>query len=404
VNNRSISFFETMSEETAIEPGGRGLAARVRPFHVMRILQRAQELEAAGRSILHLEIGEPDFPTPPQVVTAATRFLAAGRVRYTAAAGLSELRSRVADYYRARYNLSVSDRRIFVTPGASGALMLALAAILSPGQKVLFVDPGYPCYANFVRILSGDPVGVATGPEVDFQFTADLYRAHAGGHGAIALVASPSNPTGAILKPAAFRELVATVRSHGGVVIADEIYQGLEYGGSSPSALAYGEDLFVVNSFSKYFGMTGWRLGWLVVPDAFVEVVERLAQNLFIAASTLSQHAALAAFEADTLAELECRRATFEARRDYLCQELLRTGFAIPVQPAGAFYVYADCSALADDSAGFAADLLEREGVAVTPGMDFGDQEPERYVRFAYTVDLPVLREAMFRIRRMIGR
>lgn len=403
MSKRAISFSKILSEETAIGPGGCGLAAKIRPFHVMRILQRAQELETAGRSILHLEIGEPDFPTPWQVAMAATRFLAGRRVRYTAAAGLPELRSRIADYYRARYGLCVPERRILVTPGASGALLLALAATLSPGRKVLFTDPGYPCYANFVRILSGTPVGVATGPELDFQLTAELYRQYAEGHGAVALVASPSNPAGTILRPTAFHDLVATVRDHGGVVIADEIYQGLEYGGRSPSALAYGEDLFVVNSFSKYFGMTGWRLGWLVFPDAFADIVERLAQNLFIAAPTLSQHAALAVFEADALAELERRRATFEVRRDYLCQELLRMGFTIPAQPAGAFYVYADCSALADDSGGFAADLLEREGVAVTPGMDFGDREPERYVRFAYTVDLPLLQEAVLRIRRMIG-
>jgi aspartate/methionine/tyrosine aminotransferase len=404
MSNPSISPSKSTSAATTGGSVGCGLAARVRPFHVMRILQRAQELEAAGRSILHLEIGEPDFPTPQQVVTAANHFLAGRKVRYTAAAGLPELRSRIAEYYRARYGLSVSYRRIFLTPGASGALLLALAATLSPGRKVLFTDPGYPCYGNFVRILSGEPVGVPTGPEADFQFTAELYRDHAGGHAALVLVASPSNPTGTVLTPAAFRDLVVTVRAHGGVVIADEIYQGLEYGGRSPSALTYGEDVFVVNSFSKYFCMTGWRLGWLVVPEVFVEAAERVAQNLFIAAPTVSQYAALAAFEVDTLAELERRRATFEARRDYLCQELLQAGFAIPVQPSGAFYIYADCSALADDSAGFAADLLEREGVAVTPGMDFGDREPERYVRFAYTVDLPVLREAVFRIRRMIGR
>ncbi|QJD29717.1 aminotransferase class I/II-fold pyridoxal phosphate-dependent enzyme [Methylococcus geothermalis] len=379
------------------------LADGIRPFQVMEILARARQLEASGRSVVHLEIGEPDFPTPEPVTAAAIRFLADGQVRYTPAAGLPELRERIARFYRDRYGVTVAPQRIFLTPGASGAFSLVLAAVLSPGRRVMLADPGYPCYSNFVRLYSGDPHAVPVGPEQDFHLNAALCRAHGGGEVPLAISASPSNPTGTVMNAAVLRELVEWFEAEGGVFISDEIYHGLEYGRRSASALEFGGNAFVVNSFSKYFGMTGWRLGWLIVPEAYTAAVERVAQNIFISAPTLSQHAALAAFSDQSFAELERRRRAFEVRRDFLWEALVKLGFRVPVQPAGAFYIYADCSALTEDSAELAAALLEHEGVAVTPGKDFGVQAPERYLRFAYTADVPVLREAVERMRRFVG-
>ncbi|WP_333687692.1 aminotransferase class I/II-fold pyridoxal phosphate-dependent enzyme [Methylococcus capsulatus] len=381
---------------------GRCLADGIRPFHVMAILARAKALEASGRSIVHLEIGEPDFPTPEPVNAAATRFLSGGQVRYTPAAGLPELRERIGRYYAERYGTGVSPQRIFLTPGASGAFSLALAVALSPGRRVMLADPGYPCYSNFVRLYSGDPHAVPVGAEQDFQLNAALCRTHCGGDVPVAISASPSNPTGTVMRTGVLRELVEWFEAEGGILISDEIYHGLEYGGRAVSALEFGQHTFVVNSFSKYFGMTGWRLGWVVVPEAYAAAVERVAQNIFISAPTLSQYAALAAFSEESRAELERRRRAFEARRDFLWGELVKLGFGVPVAPSGAFYIYADCSAFAEDSAEFAARLLETAGVAVTPGKDFGAQSPERYLRFAYTADIPVLQEAVGRIRRFV--
>ncbi|WP_367027245.1 aminotransferase class I/II-fold pyridoxal phosphate-dependent enzyme [Methylococcus sp. ANG] len=379
------------------------LADAIRPFHVMEILARARQLEASGRSIVHLEIGEPDFPTPEAVNAAAVRFLAGGQVRYTPAAGLPELRERIAGYYAERYGVAVAPQRIFLTPGASGAFSLALAVALSPGRRVMLADPGYPCYSNFVRLYSGDPHAVPVGPEQEFHLNAASCRAHRGGDVPVAISASPSNPTGTVMRAAVLRELVEWFEAEQGILISDEIYHGLEYGGRSASALEFGEHAFIVNSFSKYFGMTGWRLGWVVVPEAYAAAVERVAQNIFISAPTISQYAALAAFSEECLAELERRRRAFEARRDFLWGELVKLGFGVPVQPSGAFYIYADCSPFTEDSAEFASSLLERAGVAVTPGKDFGAQAPERYLRFAYTADVPVLREAVERIRRFVA-
>ncbi|MDF9393172.1 MULTISPECIES: aminotransferase class I/II-fold pyridoxal phosphate-dependent enzyme [Methylococcus] len=382
---------------------GRCLADGIRPFHVMAILARAKALEASGRSIVHLEIGEPDFPTPEPVNAAATRFLSGGQVRYTPAAGLPELRERIGRYYAERYGTGVSPQRIFLTPGASGAFSLALAVALAPGRRVMLADPGYPCYSNFVHLYSGEPHAVPVRAAHDFHLDADLCRTHCGGEVPVAISASPSNPTGTVMRAAVLRELVQWFEAEQGILISDEIYHGLEYGGRPVSALEFGDHVFVVNSFSKYFGMTGWRLGWLVVPEAYAAAVERVAQNIFISAPTLSQYAALAAFSEACLAELERRRRAFEARRDFLWGELVKLGFGVPAPPSGAFYIYADCSAFTDDSAEFAARLLEQAGVAVTPGKDFGTQSPERYLRFAYTADIPVLQEAVERIRRFVG-
>ncbi|MBA3997234.1 MAG: aminotransferase [Candidatus Accumulibacter sp.] len=375
----------------------------IAPFHVMELLARAKELEAAGRDIAHMEVGEPDFPTPAPIVTAAQAHLAGGRVFYTPALGLPELREAISAFYRTRYDVDVPAARIVVTAGASGALLLALACLAAPGSEWLLTDPGYPCNRHFVRSFEGVPVGIPVGAENNFQPTlADLER-HWNERTAGALFASPANPTGTMLDAGALAAIAGFVRQRGGQLIVDEIYHGLTYGKDAPTALQFGDDIFVVQSFSKYFNMTGWRLGWLVVPERFARDVEKLAQNLFIAPSTPAQHAALAAFHPETIAILESRRAEFRRRRDFLAPELERLGFRLSARPEGAFYIYADCSALTDDSERFARTLLETAGVAVTPGLDFGTHAPERHLRFAYATEIGRLGEAVERIRRFLG-
>lgn len=389
-----------MKIELAAPPARR--MADIAPFHVMALLARAKELEAAGRSIVHMEIGEPDFPTAEPIVAAGQRALAAGRTRYTAAAGLPELRQAISDHYRERYGVEIPARRILITPGASGALQLATAALINPGDRVLLADPGYPCNRHFVRLVEGRAVGVPVGPETGYQLTAELVERHWDEQTTAVSLASPANPTGTAIAPEALAAIVATIEARGGRLIMDEIYHGLIYGAPVQTALAYSDQVLVVNSFSKYYGMTGWRLGWLVAPEDLVGAVEKLAQNLFLAASTPAQHAALAAFTPAAAAIFEARRREFLARRDFLLPALCELGFRIPVTPDGAFYLYADCGRFTDDSHGFALRLLEETGVAITPGIDFGGHLPHRHVRFAYTNAIPQLAEGVERLRRAL--
>ena len=376
--------------------------ADIAPFHVMALLARAKELETAGRSIVHMEIGEPDFSTAEPIVVAGQRALAEGRTRYTAAAGLPELRQAISDHYRERYGVEIPVRRILITPGASGALQLATAALINPGDRVLLADPGYPCNRHFVRLVEGQAIGVPVGPETGYQLTAELVERHWDQRTTAVLLASPANPTGTAIAPEALAAIVATIEARGGRLIMDEIYHGLIYGAPVQTALAYSDQVLVVNSFSKYYGMTGWRLGWLVAPEDLVGAVEKLAQNLFLAASTPAQHAALAAFTPAAAAIFEARRREFLARRDFLLPALRELGFRIPVTPDGAFYLYADCGRFTDDSHGFALRLLEETGVAITPGIDFGGHLPHRHVRFAYTNAIPQLAEGVERLRRAL--
>ncbi|AFL75840.1 aminotransferase class I/II-fold pyridoxal phosphate-dependent enzyme [Thiocystis violascens] len=379
------------------------LAARaqaVEPFHVMRLLARARELEALGRSIVHLEIGEPDFPTPAPIVAAGQAALAEGRTLYTPAAGLPALRQAIAEEYGRRDGVDVEPARVLIAPGASGALQLAFSALLEPGDRVLIGDPSYPCYRQVLRLMGVEPVAVPLGPENDYRLTAGQAESAWGPGIRAVVVASPANPTGSVLDPATLAELYALCRARGAVLIVDEIYQGLTYETPARTALSIGStDLYVINSFSKYFGMTGWRIGWAVAPREAAGVLERLAQNLYIAANTLAQHAALAAFDMTTLAIVEERRGIFQQRRDRLLSALRGLGFAIPHTPAGAFYLYAGLpERVAEDAMIFASRLLEEAGVAVTPGQDFGEHEAGRHVRFAYTRDLCELDEGVRRI------
>lgn len=376
----------------------------IQPFHVMALLARARELEAAGRSIVHMEIGEPDFVTPQPVIDAGMRALAEGRTHYTPAAGLPALRERIASFYTGRYGVTVEPERIVITPGASAALQLVMAVLVNPGDAVLMADPGYPCNRNFVYLLNGVPLGIPVDAATQYQPSVQQVRAAWRDPVSVLLVASPSNPTGTLLEPDALRGLYAEVTARDATLVVDEIYHGLTYDGPAETALSVSDDIFVINSFSKYFGMTGWRLGWLVAPLDVVPEIDKLAQNLFLAAPTLAQHAALTAFEPRNIAILEERREAFRQRRDYLLPALRELGFHIPATPGGAFYLYAGCSRFTDDSYRFSRRLLEEAGVAITPGIDFGINDPQQHVRFAYTTSLENLEEGVRRLREFLAR
>ena len=375
--------------------------AHIAPFEVMEIQTAARELERQGKDVIHMEIGEPDFTTPQPIVDAAIAALKSKPMFYTSALGIMPLREAIAAFYQDKYGVTVSPERIIVTAGSSAALLLTFGVLLNAGDEVLMADPGYPCNRHFVRALGGVPHTVPVGAEHAYQLAALHIDSQWNPRTVAALVASPSNPTGTLVAPHQLAQIHRAVQARGGTLIVDEIYQGLTYGVESSTALAGsdGDNLFVINSFSKYFQMTGWRLGWLVVPPAYVREVEKLAQNLFISASTPAQYAALAAFRPDTLAILEARRAELEARRDFLMPALRNLGFAIPVEPQGAFYIYADSSQIGTDSFAISRKILQHAQVALTPGKDFGTAAPERHIRIAYTQTIARLGEAIDRMR-----
>jgi aspartate/methionine/tyrosine aminotransferase len=366
----------------------------------MALLARANELQAEGHDVIHLEIGEPDFTTAAPIVEAGQAALAAGHTRYTAARGLPELRRAIAGFYGQRYGLDIDPERILITPGGSGALLLASSLLVDPGRHWLLADPGYPCNRHFLRLVEGAAQLVPVGPETRYQLTPHLVERHWDAQSVGALVASPANPTGTLLHRDELAALSDSLRGLGGHLVVDEIYHGLTYGVDAASVLEVDDDAFVLNSFSKYFGMTGWRLGWLVAPREAVPELEKLAQNLYISAPSMAQHAALACFREDTLAILEARRAEFARRRDYLLPALRELGFGIAVEPEGAFYLYADVSAFTQDAYAFCQHFIETEHVAFTPGLDFGRHLAGQHVRFAYTQSLPRLEEAVVRIAR----
>ena len=375
----------------------------IQPFYVMELMNKARQLETAGASIIHLEVGEPDFPTAAPIVAAAQEFLSHGHVHYTPSLGLPELRSAISTFYKTRYQLDVDPQTIVVTAGASAALLITLGALISPGDEWLMPDPGYPCNRNFARLFDGKAVPIAVDAESNFQPRPGDIARHWSPATRGLMVASPANPTGTILSQAQLAALWQEVSLHQGHMVVDEIYHGLSYGVNLPSALAISKNIFVINSFSKYFGMTGWRLGWVVVPEVHMRDVEKLAQNLFICPSTVAQHAALAAFRPETLEILEARRVTFSQRRDVLVAGLRAIGFDIAAEPQGAFYVYADCRRFTEDSAEFAEKLLVEAGVATTAGKDFGSHSASTHLRFAYTSDVAKLEEALGRIRHYLG-
>ncbi|PQA80831.1 pyridoxal phosphate-dependent aminotransferase [Limnohabitans sp. TS-CS-82] len=389
-------------------------AQRIEPFYVMEVAKAAAERAAlvahTDAPMIFLNIGEPDFTAPPLVQEAAARAVHDGLTQYTPALGLSALRERISAWYATRFGVNVPARRIVVTAGASAALQLACLALVEAGDEVLMPDPSYPCNRHFVSAAEGRAVLVPTTAAERFQLSAAQVREHwVNGQTQGVLLASPSNPTGTSIHPDELRAIHNEVSQRGGFTLIDEIYLGLSYDAQfGQSALGLDDQVISINSFSKYFNMTGWRLGWLVVPDALLPVIERLAQNLFICASTVAQHAALACFEDDSIAEYERRRAEFKARRDFFVPALNALGLNVPVMPDGAFYAWADCTAACDKlgiqgSWDFAFEMMKQANIAIAPGRDFGHADTARYVRFSTARSLPELQAAVARLQTLLG-
>jgi len=377
-------------------------ASGVQPFRVMEVLDRADARRRAGHDVVLLCVGEPDQGTPEVALAAARRSMADGDVHYTSALGIGPLRDAIAEMYRERLGVDVAPERVVVTTGASGALLLALAATVDPGEDVLLADPGYPCNRHFLRVLGSAARAVAVDADTAWQLTADRVSAAWDGDTAGVLVATPSNPTGTIVPADELEAITATVDRLGGTLFVDEIYGELVYDVDPSTVLAATEDAFVINSFSKTFGMTGWRVGWLVCPTWAVPTVEALAQNLYISPPTPSQHAALGALSPAGWAVVAERVAEYRARRDVLVAGLRDLGIGVPVVPEGAFYVYADVSGLTDDSAAWCTRLLDEADVAVTPGNDFGHHLADRHVRFSYATGIERIELALDRLARFV--
>jgi aspartate/methionine/tyrosine aminotransferase len=379
-------------------------AAEIQPFEVMEVMARAHALEAQGRRVVHMEIGEPDFTAPEPVVEAAVRAVRAGATAYSAALGLPQLREAIASYSREHLREAVEADTVAVTAGASGALLLTLALYVDPGDEVLVPDPGYPGYRHFVRAFEGVAKPLPVSAAENFQPTLEMVRAAWGPRTLGVLLGSPANPTGTTIPPRELERIAQFVAERDGVLILDEIYRGLSYEDAATPPPQLPGEVVRINSFSKYFCMTGWRLGWAAMPRPRVREFEKLAQHLFICPSAVAQQAALAAFLPETLEVLEARRLEFRRRRDFLLPALERAGLRVPARPSGAFYIFADCSAHGEDARRFALELLEREAVAATPGLDFGTHDTHRYVRFAYTRSIEDIEEAARRIARFCGR
>jgi aspartate/methionine/tyrosine aminotransferase len=388
-------------------------AQRIEPFYVMEVAKAAstmaREVAHSDAPMIFLNIGEPDFTAPPGVQEAAVRAIHEGATQYTQATGLQALRERISGWYRERFNVDVPASRIVITAGASAALQLACLALIETGDEILMPDPSYPCNRHFVSAAEGTAVLIPTTAQERFQLSADKVQAAWGPKTRGVLLASPSNPTGTSIHPDELRRIHAAVQRRGGITMIDEIYLGLSHEAAfGQTALALDDQIISINSFSKYFNMTGWRLGWMVVPEALVPVVERLAQNLFICPSTVAQHAALACFEPASLAEYERRRAEFKARRDYFIPALNAMGLTVPVMPDGAFYAWADCTAACEKlgvsgSWDFAFEIMKRAHVAVTPGRDFGAADTARFIRFSTASSMAQLQAAVERLRALLA-
>ena len=365
----------------------------------MKVLARAKQLEAQGRDIIHLEVGEPDFGTPAPVLACAQQALQDQLTHYTPALGLSELRSAVASYYQQQYQLEINPARVVITPGASGGLLLVFALLCNPGENVLMSDPGYPCNRQFLRLIEAQAQSVPVDASNGYQITEALLDQYWLPSSRGVLLASPSNPTGTLASRQQLQAISDGVSKRDGFLIVDEIYDGLTYDQKPVSILEINKDAYVVNSFSKYFGMTGWRVGWIIAPEDAVPGLEKLVQNLFIAAPTLAQQAAVAAFEPECMAILEARKIEFKARRDYLLPQLQQLGFKIDAPCDGAFYIYANIEKFSNDSEAFCLKLLEEQGIAITPGIDFGSHNARTHVRIAYTQPIKRLKVAVERLR-----
>ena len=371
----------------------------VDPFIVMDVMEAARAAEAAGRSVIHMEVGQPGTPAPKAARLALERAMAAGPLGYTVALGLPELRAGIARLYQRWYGVTLDPARVVVTSGSSSAFLLAFTALFDAGEKVGLGEPGYPSYRQILRALSLQPVGIAAREENRLQpVPADLEPYDIKG----LIVASPGNPSGTMLGHEALAALMEHCAARGISFISDEIYHGLHHDARAVSALEISDDCYVINSFSKYFSMTGWRIGWMVVPPDHIRIIERLAQNMFICPPHASQIAALAALECED--ELEANRAVYAQNRQLMIEGLQRAGFTRFAPPDGAFYIYADVSALTQDSVAFAAEILQAADVAVTPGVDFDPHRGKRTLRFSYARATADIVEGLARLETFMAR
>jgi len=367
----------------------------------MQLLERAKALEAEGRKIIHMEIGEPDFPTPASVIEAAHIHLDGGNHFYTPSTGNPQLQQALSAWYKKEYGVDVAANRILITPGTSGAFSLIYAVLIDAGESVLLSDPGYPCQRNFIRLASGEPINIPVGPDTRYHLSAALIQQHWQAHSRAAVLINPSNPTGTLIDDQAMAALAGACSAHGGYLISDEIYHGLTYETRARCALAFDDNAIIVNGFSKRWAMTGWRIGWVIVPEKLIEPCRRVMQNIFIAAPTLSQHAAITALSADHA--VEHMRHAYDKRRRYLLQALPELGFDIVVEPQGAFYIYANVANITSDSKAFCWNVLEQVGVAITPGEDFGVFKAQQHVRFSYATSMGDIQTGIERIRDFMG-
>ncbi len=365
-----------------------GRLQAVSAFHVMSLMAEAKKLDAQGHQVIHMEMGEPDFSTPQPIIDAGIEALQSGITHYTPTLGLPALREAIAGFYQKEYGVAVDPEQIVITPGSATALQLVLNLMISEGDAVVIPDPAYPSTHNLVRLLGGIVLQIAVNEESYWQLTVEQLEEH--WHDSInaVLLASPSNPTGTLIEDSQLQSIADFCESKGVFLLVDEIYHGLVYENKPKTAVGLNDNTFVINSFSKFYGMTGWRVGWIVSPKAYLEDLNKLAQHTFLAAPTPGQYAALAAFDDATHNILVERRNEFKKRRDYLYQALAELGFKMRVKPQGAFYIYADCSAFCEDSYDFACKLLQKKHVAITPGIDFGEAGAKQHVRFAYTTNL----------------
>ncbi len=375
----------------------------VNAFHVMSLMAEAKQLEAQGHRVIHMEMGEPDFSTPQPIIDAGIESLQSGFTHYTPTLGLPALREAIANFYLTEYSVTVDPEQIVITPGSATALQLVLTLMVSEGDVVAIPDPAYPSTHNLVRLLGGSVLHIPVNEDSSWQLTVEKLKQHWNDAIKAVLLASPSNPTGTILKDVQLQQIADFCKSKGVFLLMDEIYHGLVYEDAPQTAVGLNDNTFVINSFSKFYGMTGWRVGWIVSPKPYLNELNKLAQHTFLAAPTPGQYAALAAFNNETHKILIQRRDEFKARRDYLFQALANIGFKMRVEPQGAFYIYADCSDLCEDGFEFARIVLQEKHVAFTPGIDFGVTGAKQHVRFAYTTNIENLKIGIQRLSEYIG-
>jgi aspartate/methionine/tyrosine aminotransferase len=373
-------------------------AEEIRPFIVMDVLERAQELESQGEHIIHLEVGEPDFDTPACVRAAGERAIREGKTHYTHSLGLLELRQAICENYLKRYGVEITAEQVIVTSGTSPAMLLIFGALLEAGDEVIISDPHYACYPNFIRFVDGIPVRVPVAEEDGFQFRPEEIRRMVSPRTRAIFINSPANPTGNLLSP----ERMAEIAKIGPMVISDEIYHGLVYEGEEHTILEYTDESFVLNGFSKLYAMTGWRLGYVIAPPRFVRPMQKMQQNFFISASAMAQWAGVEALRnEEAAAEVARMVSTYDERRRYMIQRLKKMGFGITVEPTGAFYVLANAKQFSSDSYSLAFDILHNAKVGVTPGVDFGPN-CEGYIRFTYANSLENIAEGMDRLEQYL--